>query len=864
MRSIKVIFIFFLALIWSLPSFSYKVSGVIRDAEGERLPFATIYVEEISFGTTSNLEGYYEIELNEGAYTFIIQFLGYETLTEKIELDASDRVLNITLQPRSYILPNLVYKAGSEDPAYAIMRKVIAKSKYHMYQLKSYKTEVYVKGSGRLVKAPFFLRNRLKKEGIDSSRVFMVESLSEIQFDLPNTYTQRVISVNTTGDENSPDPMPFIQASFYQPRIAGALSPISPQAFSHYNFRYDGFFRDGPVIVNKIHVEPKIKGDIVFDGDLYIIEGLWAIHSLDFNTFYQGFEVNINQVYRAVGPEVWMPVTHRFNVEGSFMGFDLEFKYVAVNNNYEIVLNDQLIQPDSLADSMPAPDSLRKESVKPVATDLNQKKELTKKDIRKMIRESEVQALKEVERDPDVLYRENIFIDSTAYEKDSAFWADIRPIPLSFRESNSLAFKDSLKDIRMEEKKKDSIRDEKNKHFRIYHILTGNDYQLSERSDLTWRPLWNKFSFNTVEGWNLNFGIDYKFTIDSSHNFTLGSTARYGFSSKQWYGFMYARYHFGQHLRMGELEISGGKYIYQINRDNPIPYWLNMVGSLFFRENFMKLYESGFLNIKLEKPLSPAMELRLDASWEKKYALNNQTDYSFTGQNKEYSPNNPANILLGETEFDPYTLYSSNIILNYYPFLKFFERNGERSIVEESSPVLSFGYFLGISGNDTNRFIFQKVQAGIRYGRTFGVGNRIEMYFAGSRFFIHEGNLPFPEFDHFYGNRTPLITGPLYTSYRMLDYYFYSTNKYYIESHLLYQFRKLLITQIIYTRLAGIREDLMIHYLYTNSMENYIELAYALDNLFRLFRLEVIGQFENFEYKGLGFRIGFSKNISFE
>jgi len=138
----------------------------------------------------------------------------------------------------------------------------------------------------------------------------MVESLSEIRFELPNTYTQRVISINSTENDNSLDPMPFIKASFYQPRIAGTMSPISTEAFSYYNFRYEGFFEDQGVIVDKIYVEPKVKGDMVFEGYLFIVDRLWAIHSLDFNTFYQGFEVNIKQIYRPIIPQVWMPVTH--------------------------------------------------------------------------------------------------------------------------------------------------------------------------------------------------------------------------------------------------------------------------------------------------------------------------------------------------------------------------------------------------------------------------------------------------------------------------------------------------------------------------------------------------------------------------
>ncbi len=840
-----------------------KISGYVSNEEREALPFATLYVKEIDYGTTSNLEGYYEIELKNGTYTVIVQFLGYETQEIILTVNNVNIRKDIYLKTQSLLLPNLTYKVGKEDPAYAIMRRVIAKSKYHLYQCKSYTTEVYVKGSGRLVNVPFFLRNRLRKEGIDSSRVFMVESLSSIEYEMPNIYRQKVISIKSTMEENAPDPMPFIKTSFYQPRLPGALSPISPVAFNHYRFRYEGSFKDKGVVVNKIYVEPKIKGDIVFEGFLNIIEDLWAIHSLDFNTLYQGFNVNIKQIYHPIEPEVWMPVTHRFNVDGSFLGFKLEFKYVAVNNGYQVELNDQFI--DSLGSNLKISESNQSNAKTDEILDLDLKpeRELTKKDMRKIMRNYEKQALQESGQNDKVLFNEEITIDSTAYKKDSFFWSEIRPIPLSAIEVKNYELKDSLFLEQLEDRRKDSIRNEKNKKFRLHHIIVGNDYKLSEKIDLSWQPLWNKISFNSVEGWNLHTGIDLGYNIDSARKLSFGPTIRYGFSSKRWYGSMYMKYNFLKFMHTGEVFISGGKYIYQINRNNPIPFWLNMAGSLFFHENFMKLFERKFLDFFWKQPLSSDFLFTLNASWEDKSPLENTTEFSFFEQEKEYGPNNPENILIGETIFNPYQQLFFNLNMTYLPFIRFIERNGVRSVVPGSSPEFNLGYSIALSPGTEKILSYHRLNTGIRYTHNFGVGNRLDLYFAGSKIFANS-SLAFPEFTHFNGNRTPLISGDMYSSFRMLDYYFYNTNDYHIETHLFYQFRKLLITQIIYARMAGIREDLIIKYLYSNTLKNYIELGYALENLFNIFRLELVGQFDNFDYRGLGFRIGFSKNISLE
>ena len=40
--------------------------------------------------------------------------------------------------------------------------------------------------------------------------------------------------------------------------------------------------------------------------------------------------------------------------------------------------------------------------------------------------------------------------------------------------------------------------------------------------------------------------------------------------------------------------------------------------------------------------------------------------------------------------------------------------------------------------------------------------------------------------------------------------------------------------------------------------------SYAIDNIFRFLRLEVMGQFTGTTYEGIGFRIGISKNLALE
>ena len=376
------------------------ISGTIFDENGDPLPFASIYIKETGQGAATNLDGYYEISLPPGPYQIFFQYLGYVTHSENLQVENKLIEIDVHFQIQDFVLSNLTFKAGDENPAYSIMRKTIAKSKYHLLQVDSFNTTVYVKGAGRIIDVPFLLRKRMKKEGIDSSRVFLVESVSELSFKQPNTYHEKVLSVRSSEDEGTPSPMEYIRNSFYEPKIEEAVSPLNPNAFSYYRFRYIGAFEDKGVSVFKIEVIPKVRGDRVFEGYINIIDNLWALHSLELSTIFQGFDIKIQQIYEPVEQNAWMPVFHQFKISGAVFGFKIEFNYVATAKDYSIWLNKEIIYNTTI-DKRNTQDSEIKN--KSEGTDIAfVEKELSKKDMKKILREYEKDSRKKQE-EPDVV-----------------------------------------------------------------------------------------------------------------------------------------------------------------------------------------------------------------------------------------------------------------------------------------------------------------------------------------------------------------------------------------------------------------------------------------------------------------------------
>ena len=319
---------FFIAflLLFSFSSLAQGIKGTIKDDNGEALPFASIYVKEVGSGTSSNLDGFYEYRLPAGNYQVTYQFMGYATVIKNIKVGSGFETVNIVMKPQVINLASVTVEA-----------------EYHLLQNDSYSAEVYMKGTGQITKVPWLLRKTFEKEGIDTSQVYTSESVSEIYFERPNTFKEKVISVRTTGQESdNANPNAYINSSFYLPDVVNAVSPLSPRAFSYYKFKYEGSFRERGYEINKIRVTPRSKGDDLFEGVIYIREDFWNIHSLDLTTSLMGFQIRIEQIFAPIKGEIWMPVTQKFEFSGSIFGLAGSYNYLASVSDYTVTENEDL------------------------------------------------------------------------------------------------------------------------------------------------------------------------------------------------------------------------------------------------------------------------------------------------------------------------------------------------------------------------------------------------------------------------------------------------------------------------------------------------------------------------------------------
>jgi hypothetical protein len=247
----------------------------------------------------------------------------------------------------------------------------------------------------------------------------------------------------------------------------------------------------------------------------------------------------------------------------------------------------------------------------------------------------------------------------------------------------------------------------------------------------------------------------------------------------------------------------------------------------------------------------------------KRYELMNNSDFKLINNKniEDYTPNKPVSIELQDTGFPMHYAFIGSVGISARPWLKYRIRNGRKYEISNSSPTLTLDYRKGFNDVLNSSVDFDQLELGVKHSFRFGIRGRLDFFFKGGKF-LNRDSLYFMDYKHFLGNKTPFATADPAASFRLMDYYSFSTADKYFTANVNYQFRKFLVTTIPFVRLAGIRENIFVNYLATSASNNYAEAGYTLDGILRIFRLEGAVAFRNGKYLDYGFRIGIATNLT--
>lgn len=829
-------------------AFAGGIKGKVTSQKNESLPYASISVKGQNTGTLANEDGKYELSLEPGIYDIVFQFLGYQTVVQTVQVTTSFTEINITLEEQPVSLQEARVAAGKEDPAYTIMRKAISKARFHQLQVRSYHAKVYSRTSATINNIPFLLQKRLRKAGIEEGKAFLNESVAEITYTRPKTYKQKILSTRNSVNNNMPSPNEYILASLYSPVVAGTISPLSPKAFNYYKFEYEGYFQDQGRTVNKIKVIPKAYGEGVFKGRLYILEDLWAIHSYDLETTTEGLNIVAKQIFSPLH-DVWLPVSQNFKLNGSYLGFSGDFRYLVSVKYQKLDIDPNLKEEVVIIDP-----KVEEEIAKATKRKGKEPREkYTTKEFRKYTQSIETEERKDLGKQfkTQMIRQDTVLIDPLANKRDSTYWNELRPIPLTTQELKGYRIQDSIivaKELRHEKPRPDSG------YFKVKHIALGNTYALGNRTYFYFKSPIFSISYNTVEANSFYLLMQWRKEWARSDYFVVKPYIRYSFGKDRLYGSLGLE-RGGKDWMLG---VTAGEIADQINQNNPILPFPNSIAGRFFEQNFVKLFQNKFFKAEFNRRNIGDI-LSAGASIEFQHRLelfNDPTAKSlFFWDSFEYTPNRPENNELSNTGFPVHNAVLFKINGLVTPWRRYIVKNGEKRYLRSRGPSFSLDYKTTIPGlGDVH---YATLEGGIRHDMNMGPRNSLSFSVSGGGF-VNKKELYFIDYKHFMGNEFFFQMSDRLMHFRMLPYYTYSTSHWFLEGHAVYTMQRFLFTRIEKLRLTGVKETLQIHYLKAPTLRNYTELVYGFDDVLRIGRLEFVGQFQGAKIQSVGFRIGTS------
>lgn len=852
------------------------ISGQINDQQNNPIPYATIYVAEAKEGTTSNIDGKFKLNLNRGDYKLTIRSMGYHELKKDVSLQTDSLFLPLTLKTQAFEIKEVKVFPGKEDPAYFIMRKAIAKAPYYRQKIKHYTADLYIKANFEFTNIPAFI----KKEEIEDGKKFkdyfkenvtyVIESHNKISYNYPNKYNQKVISKKTSlVGFDEPPVMGLITSSIYEERPFQAISPLSSIALKHYNFKYEGYITVGDFDVFKIKVDPKRKSDELLEGYIYIVDKLWCVYNLDFNSSFEFFNMRVKQQFQNLGNENWLPVTYNIYGKGGALGlrgisyYGASVKYDSIVDNYQAGVQNKMVADNVIDDSKATKvTSKKQEELSYKIKTINSKNKLSNADVKKVSRLNR-KMLKEQYKDSTIVEPgyDSYKIDDV---KDSlistAEWDTLRTIPLTPAEIRSYEISDSITALQVSDKDSLSANDQKSKNKQMLSKVAFGSYSLYK--DSVFRFGYdgiisvNNFDFNAVDGYKYKQTFRFRFNPEKDKFIYLNPEVGYAFNRKALFGKVNARFNGIVH-KGNRFELNAGKASFDFkNEELGISPALNAISSWFFAKNYMKLYESAFVHFNTSQKVKKDFTVLAAVKYDHFYPLKNNITYPLS-DTREFSPNIPKGLDENSSALQEQQSFSYELGLNY--------RKTIRKPWLEPSPFLFFDDFYSatLSFKQGLPNVFNSVShykqiafswhQQINIAPTAGIDWRLN-----TGYFFNSNQMHFSQYQHFRTAEIPVSLSAFTNSFQLINDYEFSTNKSYLNVGIDFRSEYILLRYISFLNKKTWSESLHFNYLTTPALNNYWELGYSLNSLFFAGNIGVFTGFKEGKFESVAVKLSIS------
>jgi hypothetical protein len=729
---------------------SQNISGRVVDENNNPIAFANLFVRETEGGTSANAKGEYFLTIDPGVYHIAVSSIGYTSTQAEIVITDRPVVKDFVLQSSSVELSQIEIKVRRRDPAYEIIQKTIANREKNLSLVNSYRANVYLKANEVVDKKkrkheeekdddddlkkkdgtpidPFEAAR--KKEEARLQGINLLEMQVTVNFQNPDKYKEERTAYKAYGTKDGLFVPVFSQTdfNFYHNLVhlkgiaeIPMISPISKTAILSYKYRLEQTLKEDGQTIYKIRVTARKAGDATCNGVLFINDSTWNINRLELTMhkgalkFYDDF--TIKQSYQKVDSSLWIPFRQEFDYQTKAGQKTFKGNTVLIYSNYE----------------------------------------------------------RNISFPPKFFGNEVSVITQEAYERDTTYWKQARPEPLTEDQKKVVAYRDSIEAAHKSKTYLDSIEAKYNKVTLGELIYGGVSFRKqSNKSYLDLPPVLGLIGLEVIGGLRLGPYVSYGRRFKNERWFNSTVQASVGLKNMDWQGGARFRSLYNPY-RLGWFGVDVGRQFQMINGFDA---YLNQL-------KISNYIVHDHLDIYHRKEIFNGFYLRTDFHLSDRRSI---VDYDPTWILNEVIKVDSA------IQFQNYQAFISHLGMYYTPFQKFMREPNRKVVLGSKYPTFIFNHRKGwdnIFGSDIN---FDYIDFGVDHTVQFGtLGNSRYTLTLGK--FVNSRDLRYVDFKRFRQSDPYLYSDPMH-SFQLLDTALNATD-WFFEAHYMHHFNGAMINNL--------------------------------------------------------------------
>lgn len=759
------------------------IFGYVKGELSQPLAYSAVFVKGTSTGSIANKKGFYKFSVAPGTYTLVCQYKEHISIEKTITIENGELQVDFNLPVQQYN-----FSGSDTNTANTVINNAIRNRQLLEAELQNLQCSLYVRGELHLRDYPEkFMGRKIYFEDSTEFRkpIFLSEALAQLSIAEEADKTRvDVFAARMMGDSDglALDKIPLL--SFYHNIVYlnNQLNPrgfISPIADNAFDF-YDYHFKGSFYDYNeKIYrIEVTPK-----KGKEY--EPLFSgyINILDSNWHIYSLQLQTEKKYQ-------LQVLDTLVIEQTYM--PLQNRWIPNHQSFFTTMDLFGFH----------------------------------------VHGSYLYAYHSYNLQPSFSknYCNNItinYIDSF-HNKSNNYWNTYRSVP--------------LEQLNVADYKAESVVKNRNKPTWIGMLITGQNFVVEKNTlSYTVEPLIATVSYNTVEGVAVNIspGI-YKY-FPNRNELYISPNLRYGFNNSHLNAHITSTYTFGKRYE-NKIYFSGGRRVFQFNNYQPISPLGNTIWTLFFGNNYMKIYQADFFRIGYSEEFGHGIAASILTDFQNRFPLNNTTGYTWINPDeKDFTPNFPTE--LTTINIPHHQAFTVTLNFKWRPGTKYIQYPYRKVNAGSRYPAFELAFTKGLRNVLYSDVEFAKWRLAVYDEVNLHLLGELRWKVYGGGF-INNNRSFIPDFEFFNGNKS-FGASEYLNSFQLMPYYgFATTDNFFTAAHAEYHLNGFLSNKIPFFKKLNWFFVASANALYINENKQYYEAMFSIENILKRIRFDFVQSFE--------------------